>query len=153
MARQPDSSRLPILVCYDGSPGAVRAVEAAALLFPGRAALVLYVSSRVVVQRIRTTSVAAVREELVEEVRAAARREAAAIAEEGAALARDAGLEASPLVVEAEDGSADVIVRVAIEESAAAVVVGRPSRTRSALRSGGVVRRVVDQCPLPLLIV
>jgi nucleotide-binding universal stress UspA family protein len=123
------------------------------VLFSERPALVLYVSSRVAVERVRTTSVAAVREELVEEVRVAARRDAAAIAEEGAALARDAGLEARPGVIEAEDGSADAIVRVAIEESAAAVVVGRPSRTRHAFRSDGMVRRIVDRCPLPLLII
>src|SRR5918994_3706042 len=152
MARSPDSSHRPVLVCYDGSPGAARAVEAAAVLFPGREALVLYVSSRVAVERVRTTSVAAVRDELIEEVRVAATREAAAIAEEGAARARDVGLEARPLVIEAEDGVAEAIVRVAIEESAAAVVVGRPSRTRHAF-SGGVWRRIVDQCPLPIVII
>jgi nucleotide-binding universal stress UspA family protein len=150
---RPESARHPIVVCYDGSPGATRAVDAAAELFPGRPAIVLYVSSRVAAERVRTTSVEAVRDELIEEVRVAARREAAVIAEEGARRARRAGLEARPLVVEAEDGAGDAIVRVAMEEAAAAVAVGRPSRPRLAHRTGSVSRSVVDHCPLPVVMI
>jgi hypothetical protein len=150
---QPNRARQPILLCYDGSPGAARAVEAAGALFSGWPGIVLYVSPPVAVERVRTTPVAAIREELVEEVRVAARREAAAIAEEGAALARDAGLEARPLVIEAREGAAEGILRVAGEESVAAVVVGRPSRPRRALRPGGVVRGIVDRCPLPVVVI
>jgi nucleotide-binding universal stress UspA family protein len=147
------SSRRPILVCYDGSPEATRAVSAAAGLFAGRPAVVLFVSSPVAVERVRTTSVTAVRDELLEEVRAAARREAEAMAAEGAAIARQAGLEARPLVIQAEARVADAIVRVAIDQSAAAVVVGRPSRARRSLRPGRVARGVVDDCPLPVVLV
>jgi nucleotide-binding universal stress UspA family protein len=94
-----------------------------------------------------------VREELIEEVRVAARREATAVAEEGTRLARDAGLEARPLTTEAADGIADAIVRIASTESAAAVVVGRPSRTRlGALVTGGVARKVLDHCPVPVVL-
>ncbi|HEV2712592.1 MAG TPA: universal stress protein [Gaiellaceae bacterium] len=154
MARQPDSLRRPILVCYDGSPAAARAVDAAGSLFPGRVAIVLHVHARVAVERVRTTSAAGVRDELIEEVRVAARRDATATAEEGVALARDAGLEARPLLVEAtEGGTPEAIVRVAIEQSAAAVVVARTSRTRRALRPGGVLRGLVDRCPVPLVVV
>jgi nucleotide-binding universal stress UspA family protein len=150
---KPNSARQPILVCYDGSPGAARVVDAAAELFPGRPAIVLCVSSRVAAQRVRTTSVQAVRDELIEEVRAAARREAAAIAEEGVRLARHGGMAATPRVVEAEDGAGDAIVRVAMEASAAAVVVGRPSRARLARRTGSVSRSVLDHCPLPVVVI
>jgi nucleotide-binding universal stress UspA family protein len=153
MAPKPDSSRRPILVCYHGSPEAARAVDAAGVLFPGRAALVLYVFSRVAVERVRTTPVATVRDDLLEEVRVAARREAAAVAEKGAGLARAAGLQAIPLVVEAANDPAEAIVRAAIEQSAAAVVVGRPSRTRRPLRPGGVSRGVIDDCPLPVVVI
>jgi hypothetical protein len=82
----------PILVCYDGSPAAARAIDAAGTLFPRRPAIVLYVSSRVAPERVRTTSVKTLREELIEEVRVAARRNASAVAEEGTRLARRAGL-------------------------------------------------------------
>jgi nucleotide-binding universal stress UspA family protein len=153
MPGQPDRTSRPILLCYDGSTGAARAVEAAGALFPGHAAFVFYVYSPVVVERVRTTPVAAVRDELVEEVRAAARREAAALAEKGASLARAAGLDARPLAAEADDVVAEAIVRTAIERSAAAVVVGRPRRTRRALRPGAVSRRIIDQCPVPVVVV
>lgn len=148
------SSLPPILVCYDGSPGAAAAVDAAGSLFPGRPAIVLYVWPGVAAERVRTTSVATVREELIEEVRVAARREAAAVAEEGTSLARRAGLGARPLTVESGDGAAAAIVRVATEESAAAVVVGRPSRARlGLLLPGSVSRGVVDHCPVPIVVV
>jgi nucleotide-binding universal stress UspA family protein len=95
-----------------------------------------------------------VREELIEEVRVGARREAAAVAEEGTRLARRAGLDAKALTVETPDRAADAIVRVATKESAAAVVVGRPSRTRlGSLLPGSVSRSVVDQCPVPVVVV
>ena len=149
---QSNDARRPILICYDGSPEASRAVAAAATLFPHRPAVVLYVAPPVAVERVRTTSVAAVRDELIEEVRVAARREAGAIAEEGASRARRAGLDARPLVVEASDAPAETIVRVAIDETAAAVVVGRPHRTQSALRHGSVSRSVVNRCPLPVVV-
>jgi nucleotide-binding universal stress UspA family protein len=144
----------PILVCYDGSPGAARAVDAAGTLFPGRRAILLYVWPGVSAERVRTTSVEGVRDELVEEVRVAARREAAAVADEGTSLARRAGLEAEPLTVETRERVPDAIVRVATKESAAAVVIGRPSRTRlGSLLPGSVSRSVVDHCPVPTVVV
>jgi nucleotide-binding universal stress UspA family protein len=152
MPGKPDSPSRPILLCYDGSTGAAGAVEAAGTLFPGHAVFVFYVYPRVAVERVRTTSVAAVRDELVEEVRAAARREAAAIAEKGATLARATGLDARPLVAEADGDVAEAIVRTAIERSAAAVVVGRPRRTRRALRPGTVSRRIIDHSPVPVVV-
>jgi nucleotide-binding universal stress UspA family protein len=152
MPGQPDSPSRPILLCYDGSTGAARAVEAAGALFPGHAVFVLCVYSRVAGERVRTTPVAVVRDELVEEVRAAARREAAAVAEKGATLARAAGLDARPLVAETDHDVAEAIVRTAIEQSAAAVVVGRPHRTRRALRPGTVSRRIIDHCPVPVVV-
>jgi nucleotide-binding universal stress UspA family protein len=124
------------------------------MLLPGRPAIVLYVWSRIAPERVRTTSVVRVREELIEEVRVAARSEAAAVAEEGARLARRAGLEAKPLAVEAGDGAADAIARVATKETAAAVIVGRPSRTRlGSLLPGSVSRRIVDHCSVPVIVV
>ena len=148
-----DPSLQPIVVCYDGSPAATHAVDAAGILFPGRAAIILYVWPGVAAGRVRTTAVEIVREELIEEVRVAARREAAAVAEEGADLARRAGLRARPRTVESGEGAAEAIVPVATEESVAAVVIGRSSRTRlGSLLPGSVTRSVVDRCPLPVVV-
>lgn len=146
-------SRPPILVCYEGSPSAKRAIDGAGRLFPGRPAIVLYIFSGVVAQRVRTTSVEGVRDELIEEVRVAARRDAAAVAEEGTSLARRAGLEAKPLTVETRDRVADAIIRVASKESMAAVIVGRSSQRRRRSRLGRVARSVVDHCPIPVVVV
>ncbi len=58
-----------------------------------------------------------------------------------------------PLTTEAADGIADAIVRIASTESAAAVVVGRPSRTGlGALVTGGAARKVLDHCPVPVVL-
>jgi nucleotide-binding universal stress UspA family protein len=143
----------PILVCYDGSPAAERAIDGAGSLFRGRPAIVLYIFSGVAAQRVRTTSVERVRDELIEEVRVADRREAAAVAEEGTNLAHRAGLEAKPLAVETRDRAADAIVRVASKQSVEAVVVGRSSQTRRRSRLGGVARGVVDHCPIPVVVI
>lgn len=144
----------PLLICFDGSLGAVRAVEAAGALFPGQPAVVLYLWPGIAAERVRTTSVEGVRQELIEEVRVAARRDAAAVAEEGTRLALDAGLEARPLTVEAPEGTADAIVRMAMKESARAVVVGRGNRARlGSLLLGSVSRSVVDHCPLPVVVI
>jgi nucleotide-binding universal stress UspA family protein len=48
----------------------------------------------------------------------------------------------------------DAIVRVATKESAAAVVVGRPSRTRlGSLLTGSMSSMVVDRCSVPVVVV
>jgi nucleotide-binding universal stress UspA family protein len=132
--------------------GGVASGRDASVLFAGRPEDRSVRVPPVAVERVRTTSVAAVRDELIEEVRVAARWESAAIAAEGACLAGAAGLEARPAVVEADDGPVENIVRVAIEESAAAVVVGRRSRPRVTLRPGGL-SDIVDRCLLPVVVI
>ncbi|HUA46333.1 MAG TPA: universal stress protein [Solirubrobacteraceae bacterium] len=148
------ASSRPILVCYDGSPGARRALKAAGTLCPGQPAIVLYVWSAAAAERAVHHPVEAVRHELIEEVRTAARRDARAIAAEGTRLASRAGLDARPLIFEAADGTADAIEHVANTESAGAVVIGRRSRARlRPLLLGSVSRTVVDHCPTPVLVV
>jgi nucleotide-binding universal stress UspA family protein len=148
------SSGGPIVVCYDGSPGAARAIDAAGTLFPGRPAIVLYVWPGIAAERVHTTAVEIVREELIEEVRVAARREAAAVAEEGTVRAGRAGLEARPLLVESGSGTAQAVARVVRNESAAAVVVGRRNRTRrGSLLPGKWTRSIVDHCAVPVVVV
>ena len=100
-----------------------------------------------------TTPVEVVRRELIEEVGSAVRREANAVAEEGTNLASRAGFEARRLTVEA-DRAADAILRVARNESAAAVVVGSGSRNGlGSLLLGSVSRSVIDNCPVPVVVV
>jgi nucleotide-binding universal stress UspA family protein len=148
------SSSAPLLVYYDGSADAARAVEAAGALFPVRPTIVLFVASRPATQRVRTTSVAVLRDELLEEARVAARRDAAAVAEQGASLARRAGLEVRPLVSESDGDTSDAVMRVASDAAAIAIVVGRRRpRGRRSLRSDSLPRRLIDQCRLPVVCV
>ncbi|MEV6096887.1 universal stress protein [Nocardia sp. NPDC051981] len=103
---------------------------------------------------VHATSVAALREELIEEVRSAARHDAAAVAEEGARLARKAGLEATSRTVESADSPASVIIEVAAQENVAAVVVGRTLRGDSVPWSlGSVSHRIVDHIDMPVVLV
>lgn len=145
--------RPPILISYDSSPAAARAVEMAGALFPGRPALVLYVWPGVDTARVHTAPVEPVREELIAEVRRAARRDAEAVAAEGATRAMRVGLEANPLTIESSDGIADTIVWVAAKESVAAVVVGRGSRARLPRRHGRLARSLIDHSSQAVVVV
>lgn len=146
------ASRPPIIVCYDGSSGAVRAVDIAGRLFAGNTAIVLNVFSTAGAEHLHTTSVDGQRHELIEEVRVAARHDAASVADEGARLARDAGLKARPLAVPSEDGAANTIIRVASKESAAAIVILRTHRTglRRLLRRS-LSCRLLHKSPMPII--
>ena len=148
-----DTSQAPVLICYDGSSGSIRAAEAAGRLFAGRPAIVLYVSGATP-EHVRTTSVEAVRQELIEEVRIASRRDAKIIADEGARITNDAGLEVTPLVVEAAHGVVNAILHVARDEAAAAIIVGRPRRVGlGRLVRNSVSRYLVDEGTLPVVII
>jgi nucleotide-binding universal stress UspA family protein len=125
-------------------------------LFAGSPAIVLYAWPGAAAEHVHIPGdgTEAVRRELIEDVRSAARREAAAATRQGTRLAREAGLEARPLAVEEEDGPANAIMRVAAKESAAAVVIGRTSRARlGRLLPGSVSRRVINHSPAPVVLV
>ncbi len=148
-----DASQAPVLICYDGSSGSIRAARAAGRLFAGRPAIVLHVSGEAP-EHVHTTSVEAVRQELIEEVRVATRRDAKFIADEGARITNDAGLKATPLVVEAVHGLANAILHVARDEAVAAIIVGRPHRTGlGRLVRNSVSRFLVDEGTAPVVII
>lgn len=148
--------RPPILICYDGSPGAAQAITTAGTLCPGSPAIVLHVWSGAAAEHIRIPGdgTEAEQRELTEDIRSAAHRHATAVATEGTQLAHDAGLDATPLTEEAEDDPANAIMRVAAKESAAAVVIGRTSRTRLGhLLPGSVSRHIINHSPAPVVLV
>jgi nucleotide-binding universal stress UspA family protein len=131
-----------IVIAYDGSEDAQRAIDAAAELFSG-AALVLCASNPAIEERAAEHGI---------EDEDAAR----AIAEEGAERARSSGLDAAAHV---EDGGgistvAHTIVDVAGARGARAIVVGR--RGRSKLQSavlGSVSSAVLEHTSLPVIVV
>ena len=144
----------PVLIAYDGSDFAKAAVaEAGEQLDNGRSALVLTVYEPL--EKIPFFGAAGVpiESETMEGLLASAREGAEKIAEEGCELARDAGFEAEPLVV---DGAPawNQIVEIAEERNADLIVIG--SRGLSGLKHvvlGSVAAAVAQHSKRSVLIV
>ena len=146
------TSAPPVLICFDGSPDAVRAISVAGGLFNGRRAILLYVSPATEAKRVHTTATHQLRQELLEEVRLAARRDAEAIADKGVRLASTAGLRPSPLVIDESGSLADTVVRAAAQTSSAAILVAGPHR-RGHLQERHLAHRLIDASTLPVVVV
>jgi nucleotide-binding universal stress UspA family protein len=151
-----DPSATPILVAYDGSEHARAAVTQTGRLFPGRSAAVVsaWRSVKEVVHASLIALPASVAQEAQIKMDAAARDAAQALADEGAELARAAGLDAHGEAIEATGALWPAIVRAADDHDAAVVVLG--SRGRSAIRSamlGSVSAGVVHHSRRPVMVV
>jgi nucleotide-binding universal stress UspA family protein len=145
-----------ILIAYDGSKHGQRAIAVAAERLGGPA-LVLHVLAAAPRAPLATDAMtgAMLDEEAYVAREQELRRRADNVAEEGARLAREAGLDAEPLVVE-ESGHRvwRAIVEVAEERDATMIVLGH--RGGSALRTslpGSVSRAVVAHCDRPIVVV
>jgi nucleotide-binding universal stress UspA family protein len=140
----PDATDQPILLCYDGSDDAFRAIEYAGLLFAGRRAIVLSVWEHYSV----LSGIPRVDDSLVQEA-------TEALAVDGCERARDAGFaDATPLAVQAQHGVAQAIIDAADEHDALLVVMG--TRGNTGIRSlllGSVSHAVAHHAHRPLLIV
>jgi nucleotide-binding universal stress UspA family protein len=151
-----------VLIAYDGSDVAKAAVRSAAELFPGSIALVVTVwepgLGALALMNAGPDAVGAVPvppdAELVAELDRAGKDQAAAVAGEGAQLARSLGLDAEPHGIPDEGRVADAIVDFASERQAAAVVIG--SHGISGLRShllGSTSRQVLARARRPIVVV
>lgn len=143
----------PLILCYDGSEDAKRAIEHAGALFSGRPAVVLTVWRSTTSLGSVGWSGATVMPNFAE-LDDAAFEAGATRAEEGVSLARRAGLEAEPLAVEADGPVWEAIVETADRRQAAVIVLG--SRGLTGLRSillGSVSGTVVHQAHRPTLVI
>jgi nucleotide-binding universal stress UspA family protein len=145
-----------ILIAYDGSKHAHQAIMVAAQRLAGPATVlhVLCPAPRAPLATDAMTG-AMLDDQAYAERERQLRRQAEGIAEEGARLARDAGLDAEPLVVE-EPGHRvwRAIVDVAEERDAQMIVLGH--RGGSGLRTslpGSVSRSVVAHSLRPVVVV
>lgn len=139
----------PVLVCYDGSPGAALAIDEAAELFPGRHALVLSVWSSPIGMAVH--GMAAEAHAHREEQRGIA----SAHASEGCELARAAGLLADAVTADGSaDGTPQAILDTADEHRARIIVVGaRGLGGVRALFLGSVSEAVVRHARRSVLVV
>jgi nucleotide-binding universal stress UspA family protein len=147
----------PILIAYDGSEGAARAVAEAGRVFgPGRRAVVatVWCSLATLAPSALSGLPPGVAQASLDQLDAAAEREAAAQAEAGAEAAREAGFDAQA-VAHREDGAGWAgTCALADQLDAAAIVVG--SRGLSGVKSallGSFSRGVVHNARRPVLVV
>ena len=143
----------PLLLCYDGSDDAKNAIRETASMFgPGRSALVLSVWQAAAALPSFAWVGAALPD--IEELFAAAREGAERIAEEGAGLARAAGMDPTPMAAEATGPIWTAIGEACTERDVEAVVVG--SRGLSGVKSlllGSVSNGVVHHATRPVVVV
>ena len=114
----PDATDKPILLCYDGSEDAFRAIELAGSLFPGRSAIVLSVWEHYSV----LSGVPRVDDELVQEATEAQ-------AADGCERARDGRIHRDARRRPGHHGVAEAIIDAADEHDAALVVMGTRGNT------------------------
>jgi nucleotide-binding universal stress UspA family protein len=139
----PDAPNKPILLCYDGSDDAFRAIEFAGALFPGRSAIVLSVWEKYGV----LSGIPRVDDSLMQEA-------TEQMAADGCERARAAGFDATAVAVEAEHGVDRAIIDAAEQYDALLIVMG--TRGNTGIRSlllGSVSHAVAHHAHRPLLIV
>lgn len=150
----------PIVIAYDGSAVSRAGLQRAAALFKGRRAVVATVWEPGLASWPAgpddTMGMAPMPPDprLMQAVDTAQHDHAATVAQQGAVLARDLGLEAEPLSVADELDVADTLLRVAEDSAAAAVVIG--SHGVSGFRShvlGSVARKLLKHSDLPVVVV
>jgi nucleotide-binding universal stress UspA family protein len=144
------SDDTPILICYDGSPTAVRAIETAAALLGLRRAVVLDVASSMMPAESLAGPYSAMVGAALEETHAA---ESVRIADEGTEIARSSGFDAvarATCAVPTWEG----IVEIADELDAPVIVVGsRGLRGLNEALHWSVSHQVAEHAGRPVLIV
>ena len=150
----------PVLIAYDGSDPARRAVREAAKLFGSRQVLVVTVWEPALAYETEMPTAgvdmpaAPVDIEGAREVEEELHQRARATAQAGAELARSVGLQAKGLAVADEVHVADTIVGLAQKRGVAAIVVG--SRGLKGLRArleGSTSNAVLRHAPCPVVVV
>jgi nucleotide-binding universal stress UspA family protein len=144
----------PLVLCYDGSEDASHAIQHAGELFAGRRALVVTVWRPAV--GLGGLGVAGETAGMVDffELDQVAAEHGARVADEGVRIARDAGLDADPLVIKATGSVWKAILETADQHDAASIVMG--SRGLTGLRSmllGSVSNGVVHHAERPALVI
>ena len=153
----------PVLIAFDGTPAAEHAIREGGPLLAGRNAVVLVVWKQGLAFELVALPASAIGLPPSQLDVAAALdidretyRAAESQARRGAALAREAGLEAEPHVVadDPETPIDETILRVARERDAAAILIGSHGHGPiGAKMLGGITRGVLRQAQVPVVVV
>jgi nucleotide-binding universal stress UspA family protein len=149
-----------VVIAFDGSPAARRAVEEAAKIFRSSRVLVVtvweeglaYLTPSAPTEGMMVSPM--VDPGVAREVDRSVHQQAERVSDEGAALAKSLGLDAQPLAVPDERDVARTILAVAGKHQATAIVVG--SRGLSGLRArleGSTSKALLKHAPCPVLVV
>ncbi|MDX6333098.1 MAG: hypothetical protein QOG05_438 [Streptosporangiaceae bacterium] len=150
----------PVIVGFDGSPASGRALREAAALLAPRPALVVVAweagrafEAATLPVRALEMPPAALDIRTAFEAETAAYDAAQQLAEQGAALARQAGLEADGLAVADDVTVAETLARLAGELGGQVVVIGaHRHRHLGKLVPGSTLSELLRQAPCPVLI-
>jgi nucleotide-binding universal stress UspA family protein len=145
-----DNDSAPIVICYDGSAGAARAIEAAAKLLGPRRSVVVDVAPPITPAESVATISPVVPSAAFEQLNTA---DASDTASRGAELARAAGFDAEPRAVLGTP-TWEGVVAVADEIDAAVIVIG--SRGLDGMHEffeGSLSHAVAEHARRPVLIV
>jgi nucleotide-binding universal stress UspA family protein len=144
-----------LLIAYDGSPDAKAAIQHAGELMPGTAATVLTIWEPFTKLLDRTPEtlrpLAAVRN--ADEIDRQSAADAQESSQEGVELARQVGLDATPLTTSLAGSTADTIIEQADSLDVDAIVVGSRGLTGMALLLGSVSLAVVQRADRTVVIV
>ena len=143
----------PILIAYDGSEDSKAAIATVGeLLTPGPALVVTVWHPAELA--VSVSAGAATYAPIFGEIDELERTVARASAEEGAALAREVGFDASPLVARSDRNVWRAILDLSAEHDARAIVVGAHGRGRlTDLLLGSVPGRVIHHADRPVVVV
>jgi len=151
----------PLIIGFDGTPASVQAVQEAGALFAPKPALVVFVWAAGRSFEEATLPETGGLEEPggvldfgnAFDVERAASEQAQQVAEQGAELARKAGLRADALTVPHEETLADELIKVAREHDAAALVVGMHEHRRLTRPGPGkTLTSLLHGAPCPVLV-
>jgi nucleotide-binding universal stress UspA family protein len=147
----------PVIIAFDGTRVGGRAIrEAAAILRPHETIVLVVREPGMAAPEYPGIDVRLVPIDPADiaEADAAANANARLVAAHGADLARQAGLDAEPVVAVDEGTVGGTIVRVAAERHAAAIVVGAHRYGRvGRIVIGSTSRQVLQDAPCPVLVV
>ncbi len=155
-----NASRGPVLIAYDGSATARRAIEESARLLGSQRTLVVTVWEAGLAYAMPATPpgdmlmAPVVAPDVALDVDRAVHDEADRVSRDGAELARSLGLDAQPLAVPDAGDVASTLLGIARERNAAAIVVG--SRGLSGLRArleGSTSKGLLKRAPCPVMVV